>query len=448
MALLNQTARDYYNGDNFGGYQFISLDDIINNFIIAYVGDTKIIPKVRRTDVAFHAQRAIQELSFDTFKSIKSQEITLPASNTMILPQDYINYTKISWVDSAGIKHHLYPTSRTSNPNNPLQGDDGGFDIIALADTTLNSSTIVLDKQYDSILVGMIVTGLGIPNNTTVEGTSTSNNVTTVTLSNNVIPPNNSTTISDVAVTFFNNNNNLIQTPTFQITQENAGYEVGSSQITFWDGAAVDMEDSGVEIGMLVSHEFFPIGTTVLDIIDNVVIVSEESTGDNTTAFDGSIVFTSTDSQSSTWSNYKSSTSTSIMSNEDFDYDNDLYDLNIGQRYGLDPQHAHINGSFYIDNILGKIHFSSNVSGKTIILDYISDGLGTDGEMIVHKFAEEAMYKSIAYAILSTTISGQALAPSFHKQKFAAIRQAKLRLSNIKIEEITQVLRGKSKWIK
>ena len=23
----------------------------------------------------------------------------------MILPQDYVNYTKISWVDSAGIKH-------------------------------------------------------------------------------------------------------------------------------------------------------------------------------------------------------------------------------------------------------------------------------------------------------------------------------------------------------
>ena len=34
------------------------------------------------------------------------------------------------------------------------------------------------------------------------------------------------------------------------------------------------------------------------------------------------------------------------------------------------------------------------------------------------------------------------------KDKFAATRQAKLRLSNIKIEEITQILRGKSKWIK
>ena len=88
------------------------------------------------------------------------------------------------------------------------------------------------------------------------------------------------------------------------------------------------------------------------------------------------------------------------------------------------------------------------MSGKTIVLDYISDSLGTDDEMQVHKFAEEAMYKSIAYAILSTTISGQQLVPRFKKEKFAAIRQAKLRLSNIKLEEITQILRGKSKWIK
>ena len=88
------------------------------------------------------------------------------------------------------------------------------------------------------------------------------------------------------------------------------------------------------------------------------------------------------------------------------------------------------------------------MSGKTIVLDYISDGLGTDGEMIVHKFAEEAMYKSIAYAILSTTIAGQQLVPRFKKEKFAATRQAKLRLSNIKIEELTQIMRGKSKFIK
>ena len=95
MGLLQETQQDYYDGNDFGGYQFVSLDNIITNFTIAYVGENKIIPKIKRTDIAFHAQRAIQELSFDTFKSIKSQEITLPPSLTMKLPQDYVNYTKI-----------------------------------------------------------------------------------------------------------------------------------------------------------------------------------------------------------------------------------------------------------------------------------------------------------------------------------------------------------------
>ena len=69
MGLLNQTQQEYYQGNDFGNYQFTSLDDIINQFMIVYVGEDKIIPKIKRTDVAFHAQRAIQELSFDTFKS-------------------------------------------------------------------------------------------------------------------------------------------------------------------------------------------------------------------------------------------------------------------------------------------------------------------------------------------------------------------------------------------
>ncbi len=91
MGLLKETEYSYYNGNDFGGYQFISLDHIINNFMIAYVGEGKIIPKIKRTDVAFHAQRAIQELSYDTFRSNKSQEIEVPQSLTMTLPQDYVN---------------------------------------------------------------------------------------------------------------------------------------------------------------------------------------------------------------------------------------------------------------------------------------------------------------------------------------------------------------------
>ena len=88
MGLITQTGQQYYQTASptpFGDYQFTSLEHVINQFIIAYVGEGKIISKARRTDVAFHAQRALQELSFDTFKCVKSQEIELPASLQMIL---------------------------------------------------------------------------------------------------------------------------------------------------------------------------------------------------------------------------------------------------------------------------------------------------------------------------------------------------------------------------
>ena len=117
MGLLdNQTQKAYYTGSDFGTYQFVTLDHIISGFMIAYVGESKIISKVNRTDVQFHAMRAIQELSYDVFRSIKSQEIEVPSTLTMVLPQDYVNYVKLVRVDSNGIERVLYPTGKTSNP--------------------------------------------------------------------------------------------------------------------------------------------------------------------------------------------------------------------------------------------------------------------------------------------------------------------------------------------
>ncbi len=115
----------------------------------------------------------------------------------------------------------------------------------------------------------------------------------------------------------------------------------------------------------------------------------------------------------------------------------------------MDPQHSQNNGSFFIDENKGKIYFSSNMNSKTVTLKYVSDSLGTDDEMRAHKFAEEAMYKWIAHAILSTRINvPEYIVARFKKERFAEVRKAKLRLSNIKLEEITQVMRGKSKHIK
>ena len=116
MALLSGTQQNYYEGNTHGEYQFASIRDIVNQFMVVYVGEEKVLSKARKVDVAFHAQRALAELSFDTFKSVKSQEITLPPSLTMILPHDYVNYVKLSWSDTSGVEHVLYPASKTSNP--------------------------------------------------------------------------------------------------------------------------------------------------------------------------------------------------------------------------------------------------------------------------------------------------------------------------------------------
>ena len=273
MGLLdNVTQQEYYNGNDHGNYQFTSLDSIINNFIAVYVGEDKIITQANRLDVAFHAQRALAELSFDTFKSCKSQEITVPATLQMTLPQDYVNYTKISWVDSVGIKHVLYPTSKTSNPSfNPLQDSDGDFTLQAVGALVSGSNSVVLDDEYKDVVVGMHVSGSYIPVLTVVSAVSNSGGITTVEMQNpngvDVIPliPGTSTNISNTGttLTFTKTDGSLILPQKSSHIVENLSWDITNYKIT---GTASELTD--IEIGMIVSHDNFPIGTVVTNIFD------------------------------------------------------------------------------------------------------------------------------------------------------------------------------------
>tara|TARA_R110001632_G_scaffold3519_3_gene15664 strand:- start:10039 stop:11421 length:1383 start_codon:yes stop_codon:yes gene_type:complete len=459
MGLLDQTGQEYYQGGEFGGYQFISLTEVINQFMLVYVGEDKIIPKVKRLDVAFHAQRALQELSFDTFKSTRAHEITLPPSLQMILPQDYVNYTKVSWVDSGGIKHLLYPASKTSNPTNPLQDTDGDFVLNAIGTLVDTSDEIVLDGEYGNIQVGMIVSAPNISLYSSVIATSNASGITTIQISNDV------TYTGTETLVFTPADDSLILEEQSTFILENVTWAASEDKIT----QAPNTDVSNITVGMLVSHDEFEVGTTVIDVNGAVITTSTKSFAAST-ATTNEVTFISTPGDSDTWSNYKSANPNQPHHHHHHDH-HDHHDHTFNNRYGLDPQHAQANGSFYIDNTTGKIHFSSNLSGKTVILDYISDGLaqqitpiiprrieGNMGEItydtngfepLIHKFAEEAMYKWLSHAILA----GKANVPEyqvnrFKKERFAAVRTAKLRLSNIKLEEITQILRGKSKQIK
>ena len=293
MAYGNTTE------ENYGSYSYLSLNDIVNNFMVGYVGTGKLIGSVKRTDVIFHAKRSMQEFSYDTLKSIKSVELNIPPSLSVVIPQDYVNYVRMSWIDFQGVKHIIYPTNNlTINPyENPIQDDRG----------------VPVQDNFGS----------------NIEGDS--------------------------------------------ITEER------------WNRN---------QIGQLLFDA------------NNFV-------GD--------------------W------------------YNGDMWVQNAfyGRQYGLDPQYANMNGYFTMNEREGKISFSSDLVGKLIVLEYISDGLAYDLDSRVPKLAEEAMYAYILHAIISTRINQpEYLVQRLKQEKSAKLRNTKIRLSNIKLEEITQVLRVQSKWIK
>jgi|TARA_R110000796_G_scaffold9868_3_gene33358 hypothetical protein len=113
--------------ESYGNYEYTRLDDVIENFLVAYVGPDKLIPSVKRTDVIFHAKRGLQEFSYDTLKSIRSQELTVNDALSVIIPQDYVNYVRLSFIDGAGVQRTIFPANTlTTNPYaNPVQDNDG-----------------------------------------------------------------------------------------------------------------------------------------------------------------------------------------------------------------------------------------------------------------------------------------------------------------------------------
>lgn len=104
-----------------GYYTRTNIEDIVNNFIIAYVGEEKILSKVPRYEVEFWAQRGLQEFSYDVLQADKAMEISLGDALQFPLPQDYVSNRKVTITTTDGTEKTLLPAQKTSNPTSPLQ---------------------------------------------------------------------------------------------------------------------------------------------------------------------------------------------------------------------------------------------------------------------------------------------------------------------------------------
>ena len=111
-------------GSDLGYYRRTNLDDIINNFIVMYTGQDKILSKVPRLEVAAVAQRAVQEFSYDVFHSENNMELELGPALTVPLPADYVNYVEVSYVDRNGTTRPLYRSTRANASKAALQDQD------------------------------------------------------------------------------------------------------------------------------------------------------------------------------------------------------------------------------------------------------------------------------------------------------------------------------------
>jgi len=279
----------------YGDYRYTSLSDVVSNFMVGYVGDGKIINRAKRRDVLFHAKRALQEFSYDITKVEKIQEVEVGPSLSIPMPQDYVNYVSISYVDDSGIEHMIPRGRITSKPSEAILQDDD-FNYQYDDQDNLATTSPIIDERFKDL------------------------------------------TYQDLAGSYINDD--------------------------------------------------------YLDYPDERLIET-------------------------------------------------------GGRYGGDPENMNQNGFFVIDENKGTINFTSNLAYTVITIKYISDSLGTDDEMKVHKLAEEAIYKYIAHAILSAMAQvPEYIVNRFKKERRAAMRNAKLRLYDLKLPELTQVMRGKSKNIK
>jgi hypothetical protein len=101
MAYISQ-YQYYENGGqspesaNWGSYQYVSLHDIVNNFMLMYAGNHSLVNNEERYKILFHAKRAIQELNYDAFKEIKILELQVSDTLKYVLPPDYVNWVRVS----------------------------------------------------------------------------------------------------------------------------------------------------------------------------------------------------------------------------------------------------------------------------------------------------------------------------------------------------------------
>ena len=149
MAYIDQ--KKYYTNDgvaptdsNWGSYQYVSLADIVTNFLLMYDGNHSLVNNENRYKILFHAKRSIQELNYDAFKEIKSLELTVYDDLRFVLPSDYVNWVKLSLFKD-GVVRDLTENIQVQSAVSYIQTATAAFTYDA--GDNVNTETSAIDTQ-------------------------------------------------------------------------------------------------------------------------------------------------------------------------------------------------------------------------------------------------------------------------------------------------------------
>jgi hypothetical protein len=170
---------------------FISLNDVINNFIISFTGPGKIIPSAKRTEIVFHARRCLQEFAYETLKSQFTSLSVIAANGEYPQPEDSVAIinvltganavgpytvvmTEIPYViaTSPGVTEYMvnYPAKKLIF-NTSLNGDGLSYTYLSNALTTDDSAAIpkLAEEALYACMVYAIVSNKENPNPNTLQ---------------------------------------------------------------------------------------------------------------------------------------------------------------------------------------------------------------------------------------------------------------------------------------
>jgi hypothetical protein len=98
--MSSQNPQIYYEDETqHGSYVYVTLEEMVTNFIANYTGDGYLLVNPSRSKIIYQFKQGIKKFSMNALREVKKVELELGDTLDIILPPDYVNYVRISYVN-------------------------------------------------------------------------------------------------------------------------------------------------------------------------------------------------------------------------------------------------------------------------------------------------------------------------------------------------------------